>query len=82
MLSQVRIVRRRGKAPLLQMRFARPARLSAAIRRRRAGGRLLRVRSRKMGGCRTYRVGLRYRHGRIAVRAAVGRVSERRTVRF
>ena len=81
-LSKVRIVRRRGKAPLLQMSFARPARLSAVIRRRRAGGRLLRVRSRKMGGCRTYRVGLRYRHGRIAVRAAVGRVSERRTVRF
>ena len=74
-------MRRRGKAPLLQMRLA-ARRLSAVIRRRRAGGRLLRVRSRKMGGCRTYRVGLRYRHGRIAVRAAVGRVSERRTVRF
>jgi hypothetical protein len=33
-------------------------------------------------GCRTYRFGLRYRHGRVAVRAAVGRASERRTVRF
>ena len=81
-LSRARVVRRRGKAPLLEVRFVRAARLSAVIRRRSAGGRLRRVHSRQVKGCRTYRVGLGYRHGRVAVRAAVGRASERRTVRF
>jgi hypothetical protein len=81
-VSKARLVRRRGKAPLLELRFARAARLSAVIRRRPAGGRLLRVRSRKVTGCARYRVGLGFRHGRIAVRAAVGRASERRSVSF
>jgi phosphatidylinositol-3-phosphatase len=81
-LSRVKVRRRRGKAPRLELRFARNARYSAIIRRRPAGGRLRRVRTRSVRGCRTVRFGLGYRHGRVAVRAAVGRAAERRIVRF
>jgi hypothetical protein len=38
--------------------------------------------SRRLAGCRAYRFGLYYGHGTAGLRAAVGRVAERRTVGF
>ena len=79
-LARARVIRRRGRrAPLLELRFRRAASLSVASR---AGRRSRRVGPRRARACATYRFGLRFRHGTASIRAGVGRVSERRTVRF
>ncbi|MDX6697670.1 MAG: phosphatidylinositol-3-phosphatase [Solirubrobacteraceae bacterium] len=86
-VSRLRVVRRAGRAPLLEVRLVRAARLSLKIFNTVRTGRVVRNRSvtlrpRPYRGCRTYRVGLQFRHGRVAVRAAVGSASERRGLRF
>jgi hypothetical protein len=61
------------------VRLRRPARLTGGVR---TGRRTHRLASRSLAGCRTYRLGLHYRHGTASLRVAVGRVAERRTVGF
>ncbi len=82
-ITRLRTVRRAGnRSRFLEFRTVRNARLTAIVRRTPRRGKLLRVRSRAIRGCRVYRIGLTFRHGRISVRAAVGRAAETRTVRF
>jgi phospholipase C len=80
-VSQVTVVRQKGKAPRLAVRLVRTASLSATItnaaRTRRRTFRVSRVR-----GCTVYRIGLAYKHGRVVLRAAAGGASERRTISF
>jgi hypothetical protein len=78
-VAGLRVIRRGRRAPLLELRARRPARLLATVR---AGRSTYRVGPRQLAGCRTYRFGLRYRHGTVTLRAAVGRAAERRAVSF
>jgi phospholipase C len=80
-IAKATLVRRKGKSPQLAVRFARNSKLSAAITAR-TSSKVLRIRGRAVKGCTLYRIGLGYKHGQISFRAAVGRNSERRTVRF
>jgi hypothetical protein len=80
-IAGLRVVRRGRWAPLLEVRLRRPARLLGDVRPS-GRGRSVRIAPRRLAGCRAYRFGLRYRHGTASLRAAVGRVSERRTVGF
>jgi hypothetical protein len=79
-------LRRRGrKHPRLEMVFKRPARLAVRGRPRprlRRRHHTRRVGPRRVAACRRYRITLPYRHGTASIRAAVGRGSERRTIRF
>jgi phosphatidylinositol-3-phosphatase len=79
--TRLRVIRRARRAPLLAIRMARTARIAATMTRS-DGKRRFTYRVSRVGGCRVYRIGLRYRHGRVTMRGIVGRVSERRTIPF
>jgi hypothetical protein len=61
--------------------MARTARIAATMTRSDRKRRFT-YRVSGVGGCRVYRIGLHYRHGRVAIRGIVGKVSERRTIPF
>jgi len=82
-IAGLRVVRRGRLAPLLEVRLRRAALLTGSVRSSWRGRRLShRLVSRRLAGCRAYRFGLYYGHGTAGLRAAVGRVAERRTVGF
>jgi hypothetical protein len=84
-IRSLRLRRRGRKHPRLEMVFTRRARLAVRGRphpRLRRRHHTKRVGPRRVVGCHRYRITLPYRHGTASIRAAVGRDSERRTIRF